>query len=298
MSKLYSVNSKISSSGQKVILVPVFFGRPDLLELGDRIAPFVGLGPDAIVPLDLEVQPLGKRVDNGHADAVQTSGHLIGLLVELAAGMENGQDDLGRRPVLLLVPPDRDAAAIVDDRDGVVDVYLDVDLGAVSGQGLVDAVVDNFVDQMVQALGAYAADIHGRPLANGLESLQYFDTVGCVLFCAHGPSTLKKIRAFLMGSEWNPVINSGTVDYTKKQPKDKEQTGLFTHIKLFIFNLLQRAGPCLCGGAAVPVRHDARGRVFFLTVSGAGGPGKGAFQRGWRPGPGTARGLTSPDDRE
>ncbi len=34
---------------------------------------------------------------------------------------------------------DRDAAAVVDDRDRVVDVDDDVDVVAVAGQGLVDA---------------------------------------------------------------------------------------------------------------------------------------------------------------
>ncbi len=45
---------------------------------------------------------------------------------------------------------DGDAAAVIDDGDGVVDVDDDIDFLCVAGQGFVDGVVDDFVDQVMQ----------------------------------------------------------------------------------------------------------------------------------------------------
>ena len=45
----------------------------------------------------------------------------------------------------------RNAAAVVDNGDGVVDMDDDVDLFGVAGERFVDGVVDNFIDEVVQA---------------------------------------------------------------------------------------------------------------------------------------------------
>ena len=70
----------------------------------------------------------------------------------------------------------RDAAAVVDDRDRVVEVDGDVDLVAIAGQSLVDGVVDDLVDQVVQPRAGGGADVHGRTLAHRRQSFQNLDT--------------------------------------------------------------------------------------------------------------------------
>ena len=92
----------------------------------------------------------GERVDHRDADAVQTARDLVAVVVELAAGVEHRQHDFGGRSAAL-VHVDRNAAAVVDDRDRVVDVDGDVDLGAEAGERLVDRVVDDLVDEVMQA---------------------------------------------------------------------------------------------------------------------------------------------------
>ena len=67
------------------------------LEVGDRSAALVALLVDLAVAPDLEVEPLRQRVDHRHADAVQAARHLVAVVVELAAGVEHGQHDFGRR---------------------------------------------------------------------------------------------------------------------------------------------------------------------------------------------------------
>jgi hypothetical protein len=58
----------------------------------------------------------------------------------------------------------------------VVDVDRDVDVRAVTGQGLVDRVVDHLVDQVMEARPVIGvADVHAGALADALEPLQDAD---------------------------------------------------------------------------------------------------------------------------
>ena len=62
-------------------------------------------------------QALAQGVDHAGADAVQAAGDLVGVVVELAAGVERGEDHLQRALAGLGVDVDGDAAAVVGDRD-------------------------------------------------------------------------------------------------------------------------------------------------------------------------------------
>ena len=44
----------------------------------------------------------------------------------------------------------------------------------------VDGVVDDFPDEVVQALAVHAADVHRRPLADGLQAFEDGDVFGGV----------------------------------------------------------------------------------------------------------------------
>ena len=111
---------------------------------------------------------------------MQAAGHSVALVVELTAGVQDGEHDLrGRLPARMLI--DRDAAAVVDDGDGPVDVNRDVDLVAEAGKRFVDRVVDDFVDQMVQPGRAGGPDVHRGTLPDGLEPFQDFDLVRAVV---------------------------------------------------------------------------------------------------------------------
>ncbi len=144
----------------------------------------------AIAP-DRQAQPLAERVDAGDADPVQAARHLVAVLVELAAGMQLGQRDLGGRApgfvLVVVLDPGRDAAAVVDHRDRVVGVDRDDDVVAVAGQRLVDRVVDDLEDHVVQA-GAVVrvADVHPGPLAHGFQPLEDLDAAGAVIGLAVG----------------------------------------------------------------------------------------------------------------
>jgi hypothetical protein len=82
---------------------------------------------------------------------MQATRDLVAAAVaELATGVEHGQDDLGGRAALTLHVVHGDAAAVVGDRDAVVGVDEDLDVVGLAGQGLVDGIVHDLVDQVVQ----------------------------------------------------------------------------------------------------------------------------------------------------
>jgi len=76
------------------------------------------------------------------------------------------------------------AAAVVLDGEGAVGVDLDLDVLAITGERLVDRVVDDLVDAMVQARLVRIADVHTGSLADGLQALQALDVGRAVFFLA------------------------------------------------------------------------------------------------------------------
>ena len=153
--------------------MPVALVALALGQVGLRLAALVVLRPDVAVAADLEMEPLGERVDDGDADAVQAAGDFVAAAVaELAAGVQRGQHHLGRGPLLLLQFVDRDAAAVVGDGAAVVGVQDDPDAVAVAGDRLVDRVVDDLVDEVVEAARPGRADVHAGALADRLRALR------------------------------------------------------------------------------------------------------------------------------
>ena len=106
---------------------------------------------------------------------MQAAGDLVAASAELAARVQDGEDDLERGFAGLLLNIDRDAAAVVGDTDDVARLDHDLYMGAVAGEGLVDGVVDDLVDQMVQTGRRRRTDVHARSLAHGLQSFKDLD---------------------------------------------------------------------------------------------------------------------------
>ena len=111
---------------------------------------------------------------------MQAAGDLIAVVVELAAGVQHGQDHFRRRLAAFVVI-DRNAAPVVDDRDRTVDVDGDVDLIAETSQRFIDRVVDDFVDEVMQTGRTRGADVYRRALADRFEALEDLDLVGAVV---------------------------------------------------------------------------------------------------------------------
>jgi hypothetical protein len=160
-------------------------GGADGLDRGDGVAALEADGVGLALAPDVEGEAIAERVDDRDADAVQAAGDLVRAVVELAAGVQDREDDDRGVDGLAadLHRTGRDAAAVVLDRDRVVGVDEHLDRVAVASESLVDRVVDDLEDHLVEA-GAVAgvADVHARPLAHGLQALEHRDRVGVVVF--------------------------------------------------------------------------------------------------------------------
>ncbi len=138
---------------------------PALLELGL---------PVLAVPVHLEHQPGGEGVHDRDPDAVQATRDLVPLAAELAAGVQGGQDDLGRRDLgVLLVgahgDPGRRRRPTRQPPSASRVTSIRV---AAASHGLVDRVVHDLPHQVVEARRAGGADVHPGPLPHGLETLE------------------------------------------------------------------------------------------------------------------------------
>ncbi len=156
-------------------------GLADDLQLGDGAAALVALVMDLAVTIDLDLEPLGERVHDGDADAVEAAGDLVGAAAELGAGVQHGHGDFHARLLHLGVNVDRDAHPVVGDGEGAVLVEDAVDLGAATGEGLVDRVIHDLDEEVMEAAGGGAADVHGRALAHRLQALEDLNILRLVL---------------------------------------------------------------------------------------------------------------------
>jgi hypothetical protein len=159
---------------------PAFLRLAGDFERRGRLAPFVPLLEDLAVLPDFQFEPFREGVDDRDADPVQAAGDLVGPLLELAAGVQDGEGDFRGGFLLRRVHARRDAAAVVHDRDAAVDMERDFDRFAEAGHVLVHAVVHDFVDEVVEPVLAGAADVHGGTLADRVEPLQHLDLVRAV----------------------------------------------------------------------------------------------------------------------
>ena len=166
--------------GQKPYGGAGVLGLADHGQGGDGRAALVALVVLLAAPAHRDFEILRQGVDHRDAHAVQAAGDLVGVVVELAAGMEHGHDHFDGRPAFLGVDVHRNAAAVVRDGDRVVQVDGDADAVAVAGHGLVDGVIHDFIHEMVQAPDVGGADIHGRALAHGRKPLQDGNGAGVV----------------------------------------------------------------------------------------------------------------------
>ncbi len=113
---------------------------------------------------------------------MQAARNLVGVLVELSAGMKLRHDHFRSGNAFALVNCGRDAAAIVLDRHRPFGIERHRDDVAIARERLVDGVVHHLIDHVMET-GAVigVADIHPGPLAHGVQALQHLDRLRAVI---------------------------------------------------------------------------------------------------------------------
>ncbi len=119
--------------------------------------------------VDLHVEPLGERVDDRGADAVQTAGAAYEPPPNLPPACSLVKTTSTPVSPVRGSTSTGDAASAVMHLDAAVGVQDDVDLAAVAGHGLVDGVVDDLPQAVHQAWRAVRADVHPGTLADRFE---------------------------------------------------------------------------------------------------------------------------------
>ena len=164
-------------------------------EVGDGNSPFEPLGALHAVARDRDLQPGRERVDHRDAHAVKSARDLVGAVPELSPRVQDGEDDLAGRTPVVGVRVRGDAAPVVPDADALVRVDGDLDAVAVAADRLVYGVVDDLVDEVMEAPAPGVPDVHAGALANGLESFQYLYASG-VVAALRVPCVLSHLAAF------------------------------------------------------------------------------------------------------
>src|SRR5579885_243537 len=104
------------------------------------------------VAFDINLAPFGERVDDRDANPVQTTTDFIAAAAKLAARMQYGHDDFQRGEArTLVVLLYRYATPVIFNSDGAIGVNGDFDGVGLTGHHFVNAVIDNFLDQVMQA---------------------------------------------------------------------------------------------------------------------------------------------------
>ena len=160
----------------------------DNLQGGNRLAALIALLVLVSVPADDYFEPLGKRVNNRSAYAVQTAGYLVSSAAEFAAGMQDGKYDLNGGNSFLLVDFYRNTAPVVLNRYGAVRVNAYVDFRTNTCQRFIHRVINNFVNKVVKSALRRASDVHTGTPANRFQSfkdLNLFRAVLLILILTH-----------------------------------------------------------------------------------------------------------------
>ena len=157
------------------------FGRlADLFQRAGRVAAGEFHLMFIAVAIDREDEPFGEGINAGDTDAVETAGDFVGRVVEFTTGVENGEGDFAGGFLFDGMDIDRNTAAIIRHGDGVIDIDNDFDVAAVAGERFVNGIVDDFIDEMVEAAFMCVANIHGRAFADGFQAFQNGDLRGIV----------------------------------------------------------------------------------------------------------------------
>ena len=169
-------------------------------------ATVVGLSVDSSVAVHLHLEVSGQSVDDRDTNTVQPTGHLVTAATELPTGVQNGQDHLHCRLFLHRMVVHGNSATIIDDSDPTVGEQRHGNRRGVTGHCLVHRVIDDFVDEVVQAPLTGGADIHTRAFADSIQALENGDRT-----CVVGHRVLPFLTRRLGVSEGMAVLHGAAL---------------------------------------------------------------------------------------
>ena len=146
-----------------------FAGFAHFFHLGYRNAALVLLAPHRAIPVHFHFAPFRKGVHHGSTHPVQPAGYFVGIFVEFTTGVQHGHNNFQCGFIHFPMLIHRDTAAIVFYSNAFIGMNGDDHLGTEASHGFINAVVHNFVHQMVQSPTGNIPDVHGGPFAHRLQ---------------------------------------------------------------------------------------------------------------------------------
>ena len=154
---------------------------------GGRIR-LTGEGHAVMGPVEehIDGEPLAQRVNDAGTDAVETTGIVIVFTVELAAGVQHGEDDFHTGLVHGGMFIHGHAATVVINAGGAVLVKRDGDFRSEAVGRFVNRIVHDFPQKVMQTAGRGCTDIHAGAHTHSLQAFQHLDITGIIGLGCHG----------------------------------------------------------------------------------------------------------------
>ena len=140
----------------------------DRMHRSQRFSLLVILAVDSTLTVHLHVHLLRERIHTTHTYTVETTGYLVTILVELTTGVEHGHNNFQRTLMLLRMHIYRNTTTVILNGNGVILVDMNGYLITETGECLINGVIHHFINQVVQTLKRYIADIHRRTFTHRL----------------------------------------------------------------------------------------------------------------------------------
>jgi len=130
---------------------------------------------------NFELELFGESIHDGDANAVETTGNLVALVVEFSPRMKSGHDHLCSGTFLGWVFADRDAATIVNDSDAAILVNDNDDFLAEATYGFIDRVIHDLVDEVMQTIETGRPNVHSRAFSNRIKAFENLDSTRVIV---------------------------------------------------------------------------------------------------------------------
>ena len=170
---------------------PGVVARTDDFEVRYAYTGFKTLLVDGAVSVNFNIHPFGNGVHGRNADAVQTSADLVGTVVEFTTGVKFGHDDFGGRYPEFFVLVDRNASAVVSNRERVIRVKNHFNDVVESSKVFVNGVVHDLPDAVVQGRTVVRiAKVHPGSFSDGFKPFENLDASSVVIFAQRIASEL------------------------------------------------------------------------------------------------------------
>ena len=162
---------------------------PDGFQIRNADAGFKALLVHRSATVDLNLHPLRNSIHCRDADAVQTSAHFVGAVVEFPTSVEFCHDHFSCRDAEFFVQINGDATAMVAHREGVIWVQRDFHDVVVASEMFVDRIVDDLPNAVVQRRAVVrVTKVHPWSFSYRFKSFKNLNT-GCIVFIGHVAST-------------------------------------------------------------------------------------------------------------